>query len=278
MSRNGPAEYGPIEEGSRVMQKRLSGRIALVTGASRVIGRAVAIAMAGEGAHVILTGRVTGALEETDDAVRALGGSATLLQLDLRKGDRVDQLGPTLFQRWGKLDILVGNAGVLGPLSPLGHVTEAAWDSTIESNLTANWRLIRTLDPLIKRSDAGRVIFVTSGAATGKYAYWGPYAVSKAGLEALARTYARECESTPVRVNLLNPGPVRTQMRAKAFPGERPETLPAPEDVAPLFVELAMTGCTLNGETVSYREWSQGRTQETGTGAVSSGAAPAPQS
>ena len=209
-------------------KKPLKDRIALVTGASRGIGRAVALALARDGAHVVVAARTIGALEELDDEIRAGGGKATLLQLDLTKGDKIDQLGPTLFQRWGKLDILVGNAGILGPLSPLHHVTEDAWNQVIDINLTANWRLIRTLDPLLKRSEAGRAMFVTSGAASGKYAYWGPYAVSKAGLEALVKTYAHELEDTSVRVNLVNPGPVRTGMRAKAFPGEDPETLPAP--------------------------------------------------
>jgi NAD(P)-dependent dehydrogenase (short-subunit alcohol dehydrogenase family) len=236
-------------------EKRLKGRIALVTGASRGIGRAVALALAREGAHVIITSRLVGALEALDDEIRALGGSSTLLQLDLKKGDKVDQLGPTIFQRWGHLDILVGNAGTLGPLSPLGHVTETAWEDVIATNLTANWRLIRGLDPLLRRSTAGRAVFVTSGASSGKYAYWGPYAVSKAGLEALARTYAAEVENSPVRVNLVNPGPMRTQMRAKAFPGENPETLPAPDEIAPLFVELAAPQCAFNGHLFNFREW-----------------------
>lgn len=235
--------------------KRLKDRIALVTGASRGIGRAVALAFAREGAHVIITSRVTGALEELDDEIRSKGGAATLLQLDLRKGDKVDQLGPTIFQRWGRLDILVGNAGMLGPLSPLAHVTEAAWNAVIETNLTANWRLIRTLDPLLQRSDAGRAVFVTSGASTGKNAYWGPYAVSKAGLEALVKTYAQEIETTRVRVNLINPGPVRTQMRAKAFPGENPETLPSPDELTPMFVELVAPQCAFNGQTFRFRDW-----------------------
>jgi NAD(P)-dependent dehydrogenase (short-subunit alcohol dehydrogenase family) len=239
--------------------RRLAGRLALITGASRGIGRAAALAIAGEGAHVVLLARTTGALEEVDDEIRAIGGTATLVQLDLRKGDKIDALGPTLFQRWGKLDILVGNAGILGPLSPLAHVTSDDWADVMEINLTANWRLIRTCDPLLRKSDAGRAIFVSSGAASGRHAYWGPYAVSKAGLEALVKTYAQEIASTPVRANLINPGPTRTAMRAKAFPGEDPATLPAAEEIAPLFVELASPACALNGELINYREWLSGR-------------------
>jgi NAD(P)-dependent dehydrogenase (short-subunit alcohol dehydrogenase family) len=239
--------------------RRLEDRLALITGASRGIGRAVALAMAGEGAHVVLLARTAGALEEVDDEVRAKGGTATLVELDLRNGDKIDALGPTLFQRWGKLDILVGNAGVLGPLSPLAHVTADAWNETIAVNLSANWRLIRTCDPLLRKSDAGRAVFVSSGAASGRYAYWGPYAVAKAGLEALVRTYSREIAITPIRANLINPGATRTAMRAKAFPGEDPMTLPAPEEVAPLFVELASPACTLNGELINFPEWQKER-------------------
>ncbi|WP_045836225.1 SDR family NAD(P)-dependent oxidoreductase [Hyphomicrobium sp. 99] len=233
----------------------LSGRIALVTGASRGIGRAVALGLAKAGAHVIIAARSVGALESLDDEIQANGGAATLLQLDLKKGDRVDQVGPTIFQRWERLDILVANAGILGPLSPLGHTTDDGFLSTIEINLNANWRLIRTLDPLLKRSDAGRAIFLTSGAASGKYAYWGPYAASKAGLEALVKTWAAELVNTPVRANLINPGATRTGMRAKAFPGEDPQTLPPPEALVPLFVELASAACERNGEIVNFREW-----------------------
>lgn len=238
---------------------RLAGRIALITGASRGIGRAVALAFAREGAHVVLLARTQGALEEVDDEIREAGGTATLLQLDLRNGDKLDALGPTIFQRWGKLDILVGNAGILGPLSPLGHITADAWNDVININLTANWRLIRTCDPLLRKSDAGRAIFVTSGAASGAHAYWGPYAVSKAGLEALVKTYAQEIERTPVRANLINPGPVRTAMRAKAYPGEDPEKLPDPAELAPLFVELASPDCNLNGEVINFQEWQAAR-------------------
>jgi NAD(P)-dependent dehydrogenase (short-subunit alcohol dehydrogenase family) len=233
----------------------LSGRIALVTGASRGIGRAAALGLARAGAHVIVAARSVGALETLDDEIQAIGGAATLLQLDLKKGDRVDQVGPTIYQRWQRLDILVANAGILGPLSPLGHTTEDGFLSTIDINLIANWRLIRTLDPLLKRSDAGRAIFVTSGAASGKYAYWGAYSASKAGLEALVKTWAAELVNTPVRANLINPGATRTQMRARAFPGEDPATLPAPNELVPLFVELASPDCERNGETVNFRDW-----------------------
>ena len=232
---------------------RLAGRLALVTGATRGVGRAVALAYAREGAHLILVGRTAGALEEVDDEIRSGGGTATLLTLDLKTHDKIDALGPTIYQRWSKLDILVGNAGILGPLSPLGHVTADAWNEVLEINLTANWRLIRTLDPLLRRSEAGRAIFVTSGAAAAPRAYWGPYAVSKAGLEALVKVYAHEVENTPVRANLVNPGPTRTGMRAKAFPGEDPASLKPPEHVAETFVKLAEVACTDNGRLFDLR-------------------------
>jgi NAD(P)-dependent dehydrogenase (short-subunit alcohol dehydrogenase family) len=179
--------------------------------------------------------------------VREFGRPATLLTLNLNDLDRIDALGPTIFQRWGKLDVLVGNAGVLGPLSPLGHVTAEAWKDIIDLNLNTNWRLIRTLDPLLRRSEAGRAIFVTSGAAAARRAYWGPYSVSKAGLEALVQTYAAEMVNTNVRANLINPGPVRTAMRAKAFPGEDPATLRWPEEITERFVELAGAATNYNG-------------------------------
>jgi NAD(P)-dependent dehydrogenase (short-subunit alcohol dehydrogenase family) len=233
----------------------LKDRIALVTGASRGIGRAIALGLAKAGAHVIITARSTPALEELDDEIQAAGGTATLLQLDLKKGDKLDQLGPTLYQRWQHLDIFVANAGILGPLSPLNHVTEDGFVSTIDINLTANWRLIRTLAPLLQRSTAGRAIFMSSGAASGKYAFWGPYAASKAGLEALAKTWAQEQANSAMRINIINPGATRTAMRAKAFPGEDPMTLPAPEELVPLILELASPECTRNGEIINFREW-----------------------
>jgi NAD(P)-dependent dehydrogenase (short-subunit alcohol dehydrogenase family) len=238
----------------------LAGRTVLITGATRGIGRAVALAMAREGAHLILTGRTAGALEEVDDEVRAVckaaglkSEGATLLTLNLKHAEKIDGLGPTLFNRFGKLDAVIANAGVLGSLSPLGHLTNENFLETLEINLTANWRLIRTLDPLLKASDAGRAVFVTSGAASAKNAYWGAYAVSKAGLEALVKTYALECATTSVRANLINPGPIRTRMRAKAFPGEDPMTLKTPEDIAPSFVRFASPTCTENGAIFDFK-------------------------
>jgi NAD(P)-dependent dehydrogenase (short-subunit alcohol dehydrogenase family) len=239
--------------------RRLEGRTALVTGATRGIGRAVAMALAREGAHLILTGRTSGALEEVDDEVRAVtkaatgtAESATLITLNLKHSEKIDALGPTLFNRFQKLDILIANAGVLGTLSPLTHLTNDAFLETLDINLTANWRLIRTLDPLLQKSDAGRAVFVTSGAAAAKNAYWGPYAVSKAGLEALVKTYALECASTNVKANLINPGPIRTRMRAKAFPGEDPMTLKSPEDIAPAFLRFALPNCSENGAIFDF--------------------------
>jgi NAD(P)-dependent dehydrogenase (short-subunit alcohol dehydrogenase family) len=222
------------------MPGKLNGRIALVTGASRGIGRALALAMAGEGAHVVAVGRTTGALEELDDDIKSAGGSASLVPMDLRKPDGIDQLGGVVFERWKRLDILVGNAGVLGRLSPLGHIEPKTWDEVMAVNVTANWRLIRSFDPLLRQSEAGRAVFVTSGAARTIYAYWGPYAVSKAALETLAKTYAAETVKTAIKVNLLNPGPIRTRMRAQAMPGEDPNSLPPPEAVAEAFLPLVL--------------------------------------
>ncbi|MBI2233952.1 MAG: SDR family NAD(P)-dependent oxidoreductase [Micavibrio aeruginosavorus] len=231
-------------------EQTLAGRVALVTGASRGIGAAVALAYARAGAHVVLTARNTKALEGLDDQIRAQGGAATLIPLDLLDHDKIDAMGPALAEKFGRLDIFVGNAGMLGTLAPLGHINAKEWDRVIALNLTANFRLIRTLDPLLRASDAGRVIFVTSGAAEGYRAYWGAYAASKAGLESLARTYKAETDKTNIRVNLVDPGRVRTAMRAEAFPGEDPQTLVTPDRIVQTFLDLAGPSCAKHGERV----------------------------
>ena len=230
-----------------------AGRIALVTGASRGIGYATALAVAREGAHVVAIARTVGGLEELDDAIRAAGGSATLVPLDLKDSDGIARLGAALNERYGKLDILVGNAGVLGPLSPLGHVEPKVWDDVIAINVTANWQLIRCMDPLLRQSDAGRVVFLTSGAGGNPRAYWGPYAVSKAALDTLARIYAAETVTTKVRVNLFSPGPTRTRMRAIAMPGEDPESLKTADVVAEKILELCRSDFQETGKTYDYR-------------------------
>ena len=236
------------------MSSPLADRIALVTGASRGIGRAVALELARAGAHVIALARTSGALEELDDEIRALGGSATLVPVDLKDYEALDRLGAAIHERWGKLDVLVANAGLLGALSPLGHIEPKVWDDVMAVNVTANWRLIRSLDPLLRASDAGRAVFVSSGAAHKGTAYWGVYAVSKAALEMLARTYAAETASTPVKVMLANPGPLRTAMRRAAMPGEDPQSLRTPEDFAPHLVKLVLPEWQESGLIYDFRE------------------------
>jgi NAD(P)-dependent dehydrogenase (short-subunit alcohol dehydrogenase family) len=229
----------------------LAGRIALVTGASRGIGRAVAKRYAQEGADLILAARTVGALEELDDEIRAINGKTSLLvPMDLRNMDTIDQLGAGLYERYGKLDILVGNAGILGQMSPLTHTEPKAWQEVIDVNLTANWRLIRSLDPLLRQSAAGRAIFVSSGVARDVRAYWGAYAVSKAALEMLVGIYAKENLQSTIRANLIDPGRTRTRMRAAAYPGEDPMTLRTPEEITEPFVRLARADYTGNGEVV----------------------------
>jgi NAD(P)-dependent dehydrogenase (short-subunit alcohol dehydrogenase family) len=240
-----------LSVGSTAPSGRLGGKIVLITGASRGIGAAVALRFAGEGAHVVLTARTVGALEELDDAIRSGGGTATLVPLDLRDFTKIDELAAALQVRYRRLDILVGNAGELGMFSPLTHISPSLWAEVVDLNLTANWRLIRATDPLLRAAPAGRAIFVTSGAARITYAYWGPYAVSKAGLEMLVRIYAAEVAKTGVRANLIDPGVVRTRLRTRAFPGEDPSLLPPPESVADAFLDLALPECTLNGELVT---------------------------
>jgi NAD(P)-dependent dehydrogenase (short-subunit alcohol dehydrogenase family) len=233
------------------LTERLKDRIALVTGASRGIGRAVALAYAREGAHVLLVARGRTALEEVDDAIKERDGKASLIPLNLTDGKRVDALGPTLYERFGKLDILVGNAGILGRLSPLTHIPSEHWERVMATNVTANWRLIRTLDPLLRRSDAGRVIFVTSSVAHTAKAYWAPYSVSKAALETLAKTYANETADSAIKVNIIDPGATATRMRAEAYPGEDQATLHTPEQVAELFVTLAEPATDVSGRIFS---------------------------
>ncbi len=225
----------------------LGGRVALVTGASRGIGYHVAKQLAASGAHVIAVARTVGGLEELDDEITSAGGAATLVPLDLTDMEGIDRLGGAIHERWGKLDILVANAGMLGVISPLGHVEAKVFDKVMNVNVTATWRLIRSVDPLLRFSDAGRAIVISSGAAHSCRAFWGPYAASKAAVEALARSWADETKNMPLRVNSVNPGATRTAMRAQAVPGEDPSTLPAPGEVAEKIVPLASPGLTETG-------------------------------
>src|SRR5436190_21305273 len=233
------------------MAGRLAGKIALITGASRGIGAAVAERLAREGAHLVLTGRTVGGLEETDDHVRAAGGTATLVPFDLRDFIKIDELAAALYERYGRLDILIGNAGEFGVFSPLGHIDPGLWGEVLDLNLTANWRLIRAMDPLLRAAPAGRAIFVTSRLARDALPYYGAYAASKAGLETMVRIYAGEITKTRVRANLINPGIVRTRLRARVFPGEDPAHLPPPESIADAFLALALPECTRNGEVLN---------------------------
>jgi NAD(P)-dependent dehydrogenase (short-subunit alcohol dehydrogenase family) len=234
------------------MSKPLANRTAVITGASRGIGRAAALAYAAAGAHIIAVARTQGALEELDDEIQALGGTATLVPVNLTDMEALDRLGGAIHERWGKLDIFLGNGAVLGPITPLGHVTPQAWDEVITVNVTANWRLIRSLDPLLRASDAGRAILLSSGASWKCNAYWGPYSISKAAIDALGRTYAAETATTPVKVMLVNPGPLRTRMRAAAMPGEDPLTLRTPEDLAPHLVALASPEWAESGKLFDF--------------------------
>ena len=236
------------------MANTFKDKIVLVTGASRGIGRATAIAFAREGAHLILIARTRGGLTEADDEVRAAGGTATLVEMDLTDATKLDALGPSLLPRFPHLDVLIANAAILGPMTPLTHVSAKEWTNVLDINLTVNWRLIRTLDPLLQRAPAARAVFVSSSAARSCRAYWGPYAVSKAGLEALVKVYANEVASTPMRVNLFDPGATRTAMRAAAMPGENPQSLPPPEAVAPIIVSMALPSYDANGAIVRAHE------------------------
>lgn len=231
---------------------RLEGRIALITGASRGIGAAVAKRLAAEGAHVILTARTVGGLEETDDAIfQATGKNATLVPLNLMEFDKIDALGLAVYERFKRLDILVSNAGVLETLGPIAQFEPKHMTRIVDTNITANYRLIRSFDRLLRASDAGRAIFVTSGAAAAPYPYWGPYGMSKAALEYMVKTYAMEIAASPLRVNLVDPGKVATRMRTQAFPGEDQRTLPQPDDITSVFADLASPDCTSHGEVVA---------------------------
>ncbi|MGC2716604.1 MAG: SDR family NAD(P)-dependent oxidoreductase [Pseudolabrys sp.] len=236
------------------MAKPLTDRIVLVTGASRGIGAALALELAHAGAHVVAVARTVGGLEELDDRIKAGGGSATLVPLDVKDSEGIARLALALNDRYQRLDVLVGNAGILGPLSPLAHVEPKDWDNLIAVNVTANWQFIRCMDTLLRRSQAGRAVFLTSGVAHLGRAYWGPYAASKAALEALVRTYAAECATTPMRVNMFGPGPTRTRMYASAFPGIDPLTLPTPEEVAKAILPLCLPECAETGKLYNFRE------------------------
>ncbi|MGN8547378.1 SDR family NAD(P)-dependent oxidoreductase [Bradyrhizobium sp. 13971] len=235
------------------MTKPLASRIALVTGASRGIGYATAVALAKAGAHVVAVARTQGGLEELDDEIRKAGGSATLVPLALTDYDGIARLGLALHERHGKLDILVGNAGTAGPSSPLGHIELKPWNDVFAINATANFQLIRCMDPLLRQSDAGRAVFVTSGVAHKANAYLGPYAASKAALEALVRSWANETANTALRVNLFSPGPIRTRMRAQVFPGEDPMTLDTPDMAAEFIVPMCSPDWTETGKLYDYK-------------------------
>ena len=237
---------------------RFGGKLALVTGASRGLGAAVAQALASEGAHVILVGRAQAALEELYDRITKAsdktGGAATGVPLDLTDFEAIDRLGGVLAQRWGRLDLLVGNAGVLGPLTPVSHIAPDALEKTIAVNFMANARLIRAMEALLLQAPSPRAVFVTSGAAHKAKPFWSPYAASKAALDALVQTWAHEHANNALRVNLLSPGPTRTAMRAQAMPGEDPNTLPHPKDIAPLFLDLLSEEETRTGQIVEFQK------------------------
>ncbi len=235
------------------MTQPLASRIALVTGASRGIGYATARALAKAGAHIIAVARTQGGLEELDDDIRKDGGTATLVPLSLTDFDGIARLGAALHERHGKIDVLVGNAAVASTSSPLGHIELKAWTDMMAINVNANFQLIRCMEPLLKQSDAGRAVFLTSGAASKALAYWGPYAASKAALDTLVRVWANETASTNLRVNLFSPGPIRTRMRAQVFPGEDPMTLDTPEQVAEFILPMCTPDWTETGKLYDYK-------------------------
>jgi NAD(P)-dependent dehydrogenase (short-subunit alcohol dehydrogenase family) len=238
-----------------MMMAVLEGRVALITGASRGIGAALALELAKLGAQCVLVARTQGGLEEVDDAIRSAGGKpATLLPFDLQKAEKdIDMIGPSIVERFGRLDILVHNAGALNKLTPVAHIEPRDWAEVMAVNLTASWRLIRSCDPPLRASDAGRAVFVTTGVAQNPRAYWGMYGATKAGMENLVTTWAAEVEATPLRVNLVDPGRVATKMRAAAYPGEDPKSIPQPADVAPGIAALCLPSETRHGARVLIR-------------------------
>jgi NAD(P)-dependent dehydrogenase (short-subunit alcohol dehydrogenase family) len=235
------------------MDKPLGNRIALITGASRGIGFPTAVALAREGAHVVAVGRTQGGLEELDDAIKAAGGTATLVPLELRDVEGIARLATALDERYGRLDILIGNAALGASNSPLDHYHPKEWDEVMAVNVTANWHLLRFLNPLLRKSDAGRVVMLTSGAGASPRAYRGLYSASKAALDSMTRTYAAETASTPIKANLFNPGPTRTRMRAAVMPGEDPMTLPPPEQVAEAILPLCLPSFSESGKLYDFR-------------------------
>lgn len=234
------------------MMQALEGRVALITGASRGIGAALALELAKLGAQCVLVARTQGGLEEVDDAIRAAGGKpATLLPFDLQKAEKdIDMIGPSIAERFGRLDILVHNAGALNKLTPVAHIEPRDWAEVMAVNLTASWRLIRSCDPPLRASDAGRAVFLTTGLAQNPRAYWGMYGASKAGMENLVMTWAAEVEATPVRVNLVDPGRTATKLRAAAYPGEDPDSIAQPADVAPGIAALCLPSETRHGARI----------------------------
>jgi NAD(P)-dependent dehydrogenase (short-subunit alcohol dehydrogenase family) len=235
------------------MSFNLENRLLLITGASRGIGRAVALAAAEAGAELIITGRTIGALEEVDDEVTAMGGKATIVELDMTDYPAMPRLAAAIHQRWGRLDGFLANAAMLGPLTPLSHVDEKVWDNTLSVNLTGQWHMIRALEPLLLAAPAGRAVLVSSGVANGEAPFWGPYAVSKAALASMGRVWAGETQQTNLKINIISPGGTATGMRASAFPGEDPASLPQPADIAPAFLRLLSPDCTDHGQRFEAR-------------------------
>lgn len=232
----------------------LSGKVVLVTGASRGIGYQAALEAARRGAHVIAVARTVGGLEDLDDEIKAAGGEATLVPLDLRDGDGIDRLGKAIYDRWGQLDGLVGNAGVLGTITPLAHLDVKDFDNAFAVNVAANYRLIRSMDLLLRKAPAARVVFVSSQSSQTAKPFWGLYAATKAALEAMVKSYAAELSTTSVTANVFWPGAVRTAMRAKAYPGEDPETLPQPSAVAPKLIDMIEPGFTATAIVYDNRD------------------------